>query len=414
MTIVDRFGSALRDSGPAIGAAVSLVSIFVAVLGVPLAVVAAIGLTDAQASSWILAAYALPGLVTVALVARYRQPLLFTGNLFILIFISRLGQDLLWAELVGAGIVAGVVVTIMGPLGLTTRVARVLPTPIVFGLLAGAVLPLVVALFAALGTAPLLVGTGLVAWMAARRLTEPRIPAILVAMGAVVLVAGISGSHGPAPSTFVLPTLELTTPSFTVAAVVSVAPVMVALITLQANIPSLVFLRSEGFHPPRATLDAVSGMGTTLGSLLGPMGVSLSLPATALCAGPDAGRKEVRHRAAAIAGAASVLIGLGAGMAPEVLVWIPPVVLTTVVGLAVVGVLTVSIQRATAGPLVLGPLVALAVAMSGLELLGLGEFFWALVLGLATSFVLEREGWRAATTPDPATPGHEDAARATS
>ena len=38
----------------------------------------------------------------------------------------------------------------------------------------------------------------------------------------------------------------------------------------------------------------------------------------------------------------------------------------------------------------LGPLVAFAAAASGLELLGLGPIFWALVLGVATAFVLDR------------------------
>lgn len=35
-----------------------------------------------------------------------------------------------------------------------------------------------------------------------------------------------------------------------------------------------------------------------------------------------------------------------------------------------------------------------AVSMSDIELLGLGRFFWALALGIATSLLLEREQWR--------------------
>ncbi len=392
-----RLANVIRDSAPAIGAGVSLVAVFVAALAVPLTIVAAIGLSDAQASSWIFGVYGLPGVLTLVLVVRHRQPLLLTGNLFILIFISRLGQDLQWSELVGGGIVAGAVVLAMGPLGLTARLARLLPTPIVFGLLAGAVLPLVVDMFTALGTAPLLVGVALLAWAVGRRILEPRVPAIIVALTAMLVVAWLTGANGPPPAAFVLPAVELTTPTFTLAAIASVTPVMVALIAVQANIPSMVVLESEGYPPPRRTMDVVSGLGTMVGSFLGPMGVSLSLPATALCAGPDAGPKQWRHRAAALAGGASIVIALAAGMAPDLLEWIPPVVLTAAVGLAVIGVLVVSVQRTVAGPLVLGPLVAFAVAMSGLELAGLGAFFWALALGLLTSWVLEHDGWLAVT-----------------
>lgn len=46
------------------------------------------------------------------------------------------------------------------------------------------------------------------------------------------------------------------------------------------------------------------------------------------------------------------------------------------------------------GPRLLGPVVAFAVAVSGIELLSLGRFFWALVFGLAVSLLLEREQWK--------------------
>lgn len=42
----------------------------------------------------------------------------------------------------------------------------------------------------------------------------------------------------------------------------------------------------------------------------------------------------------------------------------------------------------------LGPLFALAIALSDMTILGLGSFFWSLVLGTAISLFLEQEGWR--------------------
>jgi hypothetical protein len=67
--------------------------------------------------------------------------------------------------------------------------------------------------------------------------------------------------------------------------------------TLQANLPSLRFLDSQGYDPPETAVDIVSGLGTMLGSFLAPTGVSLSLPATSLVAGPGAADREIRHRA---------------------------------------------------------------------------------------------------------------------
>ena len=73
---------------------------------------------------------------------------------------------------------------------------------------------------------------------------------------------------------------------------------------------------------------------------------------------------------------------------------VPPVLLLTMAGLALVPALAVALREISAGPLVLGPLFAFAIALSDMTVLGLGPFFWSLVLGTAISLLLEREGWK--------------------
>ncbi len=379
----------LRAHLPAASAAVSILAVFVAVLSVPLAVTTQLGLSGAQSGSWLLGLYGLSGMLTLVMVARHRQPLLLTGNVFVLIFVARLGTTISWPELVGAAMVAGGVVLLLGPLGLTARLGRLLPPAVVFGLLAGAVLPFVVDMFTALGDTTRVVGLALLAYLVARRLVEPRVPAILVALVAAGLAAIGTGSPDGGATSMTLPTLTATRPAFGLRAIASATPVMVALITMQANLPSLVFLRSQGYDPPERSLNLVSGVGTIVGSLLGPVAISLSLPATALCAGPDAGPRDRRHHAAAAAGLGAIAIAIVAVVVPDAAQAVPEPVLDALVGLAVLGVLGTSLRRATEGPLVLGPLFAFAIALSDLQLLGLGAFFWALVVGVAVAHLVE-------------------------
>lgn len=87
---------------PAVGAAVSLTVVFVVALSIPLAAASSMGLSSSQIVGWIVALYGVSGILTILLVARYRQPLLVTGNIFVLIFIASLGAELAWAELVWA------------------------------------------------------------------------------------------------------------------------------------------------------------------------------------------------------------------------------------------------------------------------------------------------------------------------
>jgi benzoate membrane transport protein len=383
-----------------VAAGLSLAAIFTAVVSIPLETATRLGLTAQETSVWIMVVWGLPSLLTILLILRYRQPLLVTGNVFILIFVLRLGADLDWPQLVGATMVAGAIVLVLGLTGLTHRLALVLPAPIVYGLLAGAVLGLLADSFTALGTSTLLVGATFAAYFLSRAMLGDRFPALLTAMAVGIVVAVIGSQTGPFPSA-IWPQVTLTLPDFNWEAVATATPVLVVFITLQANAPSIVFLRAQEYEPPEQVVSLLSGAGTVIGSIFGPMGVSLSLPATALTAGPDAGDHDIRHWAGYLAATVGLLIALMSGFAAELIEFIPAPFLEAVVGLAVLGILAQSLREVTKGPLLLGPLVAFVVAVSEIRLLGLHPFFWALVFGLTTSLLLEWEGWKEIHRPPP-------------
>ena len=129
------------------------------------------------------------------------------------------------------------------------------------------------------------------------------------------------------------------------------------------------------------------------GSFLGPNAMSLALPLVPLTAGPGAGEPSVRYRSVYVPAVALLLIALLAGTAAGVAVLVPPLMLLALAGLALVGVLGTALQGITRGPLVLGPMFAFAIALSKMSLLGLGPFFWSLVLGTGVTLLLERDEW---------------------
>ncbi len=386
-------GNESRRSLRPIAAGLSLAAVYVAVVAIALDAANELGLSSLQTSAWILVVWGLPGALTIILTIRYRQPIPITGNIFILIFVLSLGGELSWPELVGATVLAGAIVLLLGLTGLTHRLARLLPAPIVYGLLAGALLdPLLSESITSLGTSTLLVGSTFLAYFLSAAFLGTRVPPLLSAMVVGVIVALLSSQVGPLPA-LAWPQGALTFPQFTFEALVTATPVLVIFITLQANAPSIVYLRSQEFDPPERAISMVSGAGTIAGSVFGPMGVSLSLPATALTAGPDAGEHDVRYLAAHIAATASLLVALSAGFASDLLDFIPGSLLDAIVGLAALAILARALGEVTKGPLILGPVVAFAVAVSELQLLGLGRFFWAIVFGIGVSLLLERDKW---------------------
>ena len=382
----------LRRNLPSIGAAVRMIIIFTSVLSIPLTAAKVLELSQDQTSSWIMSLYGFSALLGIALTIKYRQPILITGNIFFIIFISGLEGQIGYPELIGASIIAGAAVAIVGLVGLTERLTSYIPVPIVYGLLAGAVLPFVTDLFTNLGVSTLIVGGTLLAYLLSRRFLGNRLPAILPALITGLICSAYTGQFEQFQSQLHFTIPKLTMPVFSLQAIITAAPVFFVLITIQSNLPSIRFLQSQEYEPPELVISVISGVGTIIGSFLGPIGVSLSLPATSLVAGLGAGEKETRHRSVYISGLFAVFVGLFASIAVGLASVIPLVLLLTLAGLSVVNVLENSLQQVTQGPLTLGPLFTFAITVSEISFLGYGPYFWALFIGTGVSLLLERDG----------------------
>lgn len=172
-----------------LAASIPITIFSLAALSLPLATAQSLELSSRQTGTWLFALYAAPGLASIVLTLAYRQPLLVAWHSAVVAFVASLSQTVPYTDLLGAMAVAGFVVAALGALGLTTRVAALVPTPVVFGVVAGNVLPFVVGTFEALQSEGLLVGAALAAYLVGRRALPPRVPPVLPAL--------VVGWHSP-------------------------------------------------------------------------------------------------------------------------------------------------------------------------------------------------------------------------
>ena len=379
---------------PLLSVSIAQSVLFVAVLSLVLTSTQAHDLPPDTTATWIFVLYGLAGVIGLVLSLMYRQPFLFTGNVFLIIFVGTVGGQITYPELVGASMVAGLVVGLVTILRLTHWIARLIPTPIVMGLLAGAILPFVSDIFTLLGQDTVLIGGILIIYFLSRRFLGRRIPPILPALIGGILIAVFNGQTGQITDGISFPTLTVIEPVFSLDAIVSITPILVVLLTVQANVPSIIFLRSQGYDPPERLINGVSSVGTMIGSFLGPTGISISLPASALVAGEAAGDKQLRYIGASLTCGASILIALLAGVSSDLPQILPRSLLLTLAGLALLDVLIGALQHVTAGPLRMGPMLAFVIALSDISLFGFGAFFWSLAIGIAVTYLLERDKLR--------------------
>ena len=370
-------------------AAVPIAIFSAAAVALPLAAATALGLAAEQTSIWILSLYGIPGLASIVLTLVYRQPLFVAWHTGVVAFIASLGRDIPYPQLLGGMMVAGLAVAALGVLGLTTKVATLVPTPIIFGVVAGNVLPFVVGTFDALGNEALLVGGALLAYLLGRRILSPRLPAILPALLVGIALASATGRVHALPNGWLWPQLSATMPSFSPAAILTVVPVAVPLIALHSNLTAAAYLRTEEYDPPTRAIEVATGAATAIASFFGPSPVCMASLVTPLTAGPEAGERAVRPWAVYAGATAFLLIATGAAVVADLPVILPLPLLLAVAGLALLGILGQALGEMTKGPLRIGPIVAFAVASSTLSLWGLGAAFWAIVFGTITSRLLE-------------------------
>jgi benzoate membrane transport protein len=311
------------------------------------------------------------------------------------------------AEMVGACLVVGVAILVLGLLGVGERLLRWLPLPIVLGTFAGNLLGLVAGVFAHLETEPAAVGAALVGYLGARAVNRTWLPPVAGAVLAGIGVAALLGRANPGAFAWEPPVAVPIAPQFDLLGVVALAVPLLGFSLGLGHVQGIGYLRSQGFAPPIRTVVLVLGVNTLVNALFGGPPSTIQANGVAVLGGPEAGPRETRYVANLIAAALGTAIGLCAATASTLLGVIPLALALALAGLGLVGALMEALRKIASvdpadagGGLPAGAFFALIIAASPLSLLGIGSACWAMLGGLVVSLVLEREAllrrWRGA------------------
>ncbi|QEE62614.1 benzoate/H(+) symporter BenE family transporter [Salinibacterium sp. dk2585] len=363
---------------------VAAISGFASSFALVIAGLHAVGASDAQASSGLLALCVASGLITILLSWRFRQPISVvwsTPGAAVLIAAS--GGEVSFASAVGAFIVCGVLIALCGLWPWLGRAVTRIPTPLASAMLAGILLPICLAPITAVVEHPLLASPIVLVWALLLRLA-PRwaVPAAMAVAVAVILAsAGTEWLSRDGLAPVLVPVL----PEFDPLVVVSLGLPLFIVTMAGQNVPGFVVMKSFGYEPPPRAVFISTGLGTVAGSVLGGHAINLAAITAAIAASPEA--HPDRHRrwvAAASSGAVFIALGLGAGVATAVVSAAPAILIIAVAGLAVLGALVSSVSSALDDARHRTAAIAtFLVTASGLTFLGIGAAFWGLLVGAA-------------------------------
>lgn len=355
-----------------------------------IAVSGQLGLDAAQTSSWIFIVWLTCASLSVSLSLYYRQPIPITWTIPGLVYLGTLTGQFSFSELVGANLLAGLLMIILGLLGMGGRIMEWVPLPIVMGMFAGSILNYVTRMVKATVDDFWVAAPTAAGYFLGRVLGSPRLPP----MGLAIVFGGVGSLLArqtiPEPIPWTLPTLVIPQMIFSSSAFFAVSLPMIVLSMVLGNVQGLGFLQAQGYRAPVKPVTVLVGIGSALNAILGGCPAIVGRTAVAILAAPDAGPPSGRYFGCFVAGLLTFTLALAAGLVTSLLKILPQGYVVALAGLALLSSFQEALVIAFGGKLRFGALVAFAVSVTPIAVWGITSAFWAILAGFLASLLVER------------------------
>lgn len=364
-----------------------------------------LGLSPVETSSWIFIVWFASAVTSILFSLVYRVPMPVTWTLSGLVYLGTLAGQFSFSEIVGANLLAGVVIVALGLLGIGKRIMAWLPLPIVMAMFGGSILVYVTRMVSATVQDVLVAGVTVASYLAGRFLASPRVPPMALAVIGGGIAVCVAGSTTPDAIAWTLPAVAVPDMTFTADAFLAISLPMVVLAMGLGNVQGLGFLMAQGYRTPLTAVTVAVGLTSIVNAFFGGHAATVARTGTAILGGPEAGPVERRYWANIIAAALTIALALAATTVASLMEVLPRTFVITLAALAILSSLQGALEKAFGGTLRFGALAAFAVAATPFTILGITSAFWSIVIGVAASYAAERQDllayWRGTKTAKP-------------
>ena len=348
----------------------------------------AAGLTDGQISSWIWSLSIGMAICCIGLSLRYRAPIMIAWSTpgAALLITSLPGVP--YGEAIGAYILASGLIVLIGLTGTFDRIMRRIPGSLAAALLAGVLFKIGLEICVAAEQQPVLVLAMLLAYLLGKRLL-PRY-AVLAALIVGSVLAGVFGLLNFEQFELQLAVPEWTTPSFSLAAAISIGIPLFIVAMASQNLPGMAVLRANGYDVPASPLLTTTGLTSMLLAPFGSHGIHMAAISAAICAGPEAHEDPKKRYTAAIwCGVFYGIAGIFGATLAALFAALPKALILSIAALALFASIIGGLTQAMSEPKEReAALITFLVTASGMTLFSVGSAFWGIVAGLLTLAIL--------------------------
>lgn len=346
------------------------------------------GLSPAEISSWVGFTAIGSGVLGIVLSLMFKAPIVIAwsipGSALLVTALPQVGLS----HAIGAYIVSGVLVFLIGVTGLFDRLLAAIPGSIAAGLQAGILFSFGIAIFTQMADVPLLVLPMLFSYVLLRRYWPRYAIAGVLLVGVAVALSQGQIDTQMIHFEFIMP--QWTAPTFSLIGTLSLA-IPLALVSLTGQfMPGMSILRNSGFNIAARPILVACGAVSVVAAPLGVHGFNMAAVTLALCASSEAHEDPDRRYVAAVAGSILYLL-LGIAGTTLVILFsvLPAYLIAALAGLALCGALIEGLRRTMseskdreAG------FFCFLITASGIELGGLSAPFWGVIIGLLIHIIL--------------------------
>lgn len=346
-----------------------------------------------QTVSWIFAIYFVAGIIGILMPLLYKMPIAGAYSVPSAVLMTQAITQFSFSEVIGAYLMAGLFIFLIGYFGWFETIINWLPTEIVMAMIAGSMIHFATDMMQATLIVPIVGIVALLTYFLCAKYISfipPIVGALFVSMLFIPFYSDTSSNfsfHFQLPSFFV--------PSFSIQTIFAISiPITIMLLGTEA-VQGFSMLKNAGYDPPVNKVTMVSGIGTMIAGTMGGHSACIAGIMTALCSSKETGPKEKRYIAAFFSGVLLCIFGLFASITFSLILLIPIAIIKIIAGLALLNFLLSTFQQSfRSGEFQMGAFFAFIIAMSGIHFYGISSTFWALVGGICISLFLEKQHFK--------------------
>ncbi|MFS0637586.1 benzoate/H(+) symporter BenE family transporter [Mesobacillus foraminis] len=291
-----------------------------------------------QTFLWMFAVYVFGGIFGIVFPLYFRVPVVGGHTLTGVAFLATVTPQFTFHELVGAYLISGMLMLLIGFTGFFSTLIGLVPKEIISAMLAGMIMKYMVNFIISINQLLLVGGVSLIVYFIFSR-WKTKIPPVIAAIGTglilLILSHPLGSNDGPTSGVFI-PHIQV--PDFNALSLLSVSIPLTLLILSNDAAVGIGALKQNDYRIPVNKIISLSGLFSIAASFFGGQSANIAGMASVICSSEEAGPKEKRYMGAVVAGILLLVFGLFSSRLIPYIQAFPKEFISIIVGFSLLGV----------------------------------------------------------------------------